>query len=195
MLIYPQIKEAPIAGLSGMGGGAPGLVQSDSFVLLPAVKSFTYDTSLTWDNSEGAGGSYPRTRIFNGSVTAGNDYENAGLHCSTTPGTWYGTIAVFNPPLLWDTHCKVKAEFDMRTTPDPFIEFIYGNGDTEQVTGASSETLGSPSWRTAPTTDNTSKLGLHKLRYQGAGDGYCVAVYAIEINGERLLDSGTQTWL
>ena len=51
------IKQAPIAGLSGMGGGASGLVQADAFVLLPAEKSFTYDTSLSWDNNEGDGGS------------------------------------------------------------------------------------------------------------------------------------------
>ena len=196
MLIYPQIKESPIAGLSGMGGGAPGLVQSDAFVLLPAAKSFTYNTSLDWDNNEGDSNySYPRTRLFNGSVTTGNDYENAGLHCSTTPGTWYGTIALFNPPLLWTSSFKVYAEFDMRTTPDPFLEWTYVDGTSETLTGGGGETLGSnPSWRNAPTSDNTSKGGLRSFRYQGAGDGFCVAVYAIECDGVRLQNSGTQTW-
>ena len=191
------IKQAPIAGLSGMGGGASGLVQADAFVLLPAEKSFTYDTSLSWDNNEGDGGSYPRARVFNGSTTTGNDYENAGLHCSTTTGggPWYGVIALFNPPLLWTSSCGIYAEFDMRHSVDPEIEWTYVDGTSETVTGGSSETLGSnPSWRWCPTTNNTSKGGLRKFRYQGAGDGYCVAVYAIEIDGTRLQDSGTQTW-
>ena len=51
MLVYPTIKEAPIAGLSGFGGGASGLVQG------AAAKVWTEGSAANWNFNANLGSS------------------------------------------------------------------------------------------------------------------------------------------
>ena len=186
---YP--KESPIAGLSGIGGGASGLV-TVSAGATGYAHEFTYSTGGSWSGTfTGDNANYPKERIFNGGTNTSNYQDAGGSHRSDEWVKW-----TFDPIIGFSSQVKVYFDGDYRSgTPKveaKIANFPWTQTVTKEVTGSGS--LGNASWLTFDST-GFSQPGLWSIRVIGSDSGgYWGMLYAIEVDGEHLTSTGTHTW-
>ena len=187
MLIYPQIKEAPIVGLSGMGGGASSLVAVSADA--GYKHEFTYSSGGSWSGTTtGDNASYPKENVFNGGTNQ-SGYQDAGGSVSSSAWVQW----TFDPYIAFSSQVRVFFDGDNRSgTPKVYVGFTDGTNDTSADVSQSSGSLGDAEWLTlSPAGGSTA---IRYVSYQGGGGGYWGMLYAIEVDGEHLTSTGTHTW-
>ena len=188
---YP--KESPIIGLSGIGGGAQGLVTVSASG--PQYDhEFTYSSGGSWSGTfTGDNASYPKERVFNGGTNQ-SSYQDAGG--SSRSDNWVKWT--FDPIIGFSSQVKVYFDGDMRSgipkVEAKFADNPHTRTTTVNVNQASGTGgLGNAEWLTFDHVNGD--VGLVSIRYIGSdSDGYWGMLYAIEVDGEMLTSTGTHTW-
>ena len=186
------IKQSPIVGLSGMGGGAQGLV-TVSAGSAGYAHEFTYSSGGSWSGTTtGDNASYPKERVFNGGTNQ-SSYQDAGG--SNRSDNW--VKYTFDPIIGFSNQVRVYFDGDNRSgTPKveaKFANYPWTSTNTVNVEQSGGGGLGDAQWLTF--SHSGGDVGLWSIRYIGSdSDGYWGMLYAIEVDGEHLTSTGTHTW-